>query len=273
MRQSTSEASSVKPCAMDQQGLRELLERLRSGEIELETALRALEQLPFADLGYARVDHHRALRQGVPEVILGAGKTAEQIVGVARRLQQVGDNVLVTRLTPELAQAVLAAMPELVYSPTGRTASLVQRAPVPHPGPPVAVVTAGTSDIPVAEEALETLRLAGVPTLSVFDVGVAGLHRLLASIEALSRARALIVVAGMEGALPSVVGGLVAAPVIAVPTSVGYGTAFGGVAALLGMLTSCASGVTVVNIDNGFGAAMAVIRLLEAERRKDATSK
>ena len=270
MRQSTREAASVKPCAMDQQGLRELLEQVRSGETELETALRALEQLPFADLGYARVDHHRALRQGVPEVILGAGKTAEQIVGVARRLQQVGENVLVTRLNPELAQAVLEAMPELVYSAMGRTASLVQRPPIPREGPPVAVVTAGTSDIPVAEEALETLRLSGVPTQTVFDVGVAGLHRLLASIETLSRARALIVVAGMEGALPSVVGGLVAAPVIAVPTSIGYGTAFGGVAALLGMLTSCASGITVVNIDNGFGAAMAVIRMLEAERRKEA---
>jgi len=255
---------------MDQQGLRELLQRVRSGDLEPEAALRTLEQLPFADLGYARVDHHRALRQGVPEVILGAGKTPEQIVGVARRLQQAGQNVLITRLSAEAAEHVLGAMPELTYSVLGRTACLVQKPPAPREGPPVAVVTAGTSDIPVAEEALQTLSMAGVPTLSVFDVGVAGLHRLLASLETLSTARALIVVAGMEGALPSVVGGLVAAPVIAVPTSIGYGTAFGGVAALLGMLTSCASGVTVVNIDNGFGAAMAVIRLLEAERRKEA---
>ena len=142
---------------MDQQRLRELLERLRSGEIELETALRALERLPFADLGYARVDHHRALRQGVPEVILGAGKTAEQIIGVARRLQEAGENVLVTRLTPELAQAVLEAMPELVYSTAGRTASLVQKVPAPRPGPPVAVVTAGTSDIPVSDHAPQSL--------------------------------------------------------------------------------------------------------------------
>jgi pyridinium-3,5-biscarboxylic acid mononucleotide synthase len=270
MAQSTREAASVKPRAMDQEQLRALLESVRSGEVDLESALKKLEQLPFADLGYARVDHHRALRQGVPEVILGAGKTAEQIVGVARRLQQAGENVLITRLTPELAQAVLSAMPELTHSALGRTASLVQKSVPDRGGPPVAVVTAGTSDIPVAEEALETLRLAGVPTLSVFDVGVAGLHRLLASLETLSQARALIVVAGMEGALPSVIGGLVAAPVIAVPTSIGYGAAFAGVAALFGMLTSCASGVTVVNIDNGFGAAMAVIRLLEAERRKEA---
>jgi hypothetical protein len=254
---------------MDQQGLRDLLERVRSGEVPLEEALRALTELPFADLGYARVDHHRALRQGVPEVILGVGKTPEQIIGVAQRLKQAGENVLITRILPDAAEVVLRAMPELTYSASGRTASLLQRPPTPRPGPPVAVVTAGTSDIPVADEALETLRMAGVPTLRVFDVGVAGLHRLLASLETISKARALIVVAGMEGALPSVVGGLVAAPVIAVPTSVGYGTAFGGVAALLGMLTSCASGVTVVNIDNGFGAAMAVIRLLEAERHSE----
>jgi pyridinium-3,5-biscarboxylic acid mononucleotide synthase len=255
---------------MDEHRLRALLESVRSGQTGLEAAVQKLTELPFADLGYARVDHHRALRQGVPEVILGAGKTPEQIIGVASRLQQTGENVLITRLAAEPARVVLAAMPELVYSVLGRTASLVQRPIAVHEGPPVGVVTAGTSDIPVAEEALETLRMAGVPTTSVFDVGVAGLHRLLASLETLSQARALIVVAGMEGALPSVVGGLVAAPVIAVPTSVGYGTAFGGVAALLGMLTSCASGVTVVNIDNGFGAAMAVIRLLEAERRREA---
>ncbi len=257
---------------MDQERLRELLERVRSGELELGAAVEVLSRLPFADLGYARVDHHRALRQGVPEVILASGKTPEQIIGVARRLEEAGDNVLITRLAAEPARAVLEALPRLSYSPSARTASLLQRAPALREGPPVAVVTAGTSDIPVAEEALETLRMSGVPAVSVFDVGVAGLHRLLGNLDAIDKARALIVVAGMEGALPSVVGGLVSVPVIAVPTSIGYGTAFGGVAALLGMLTSCASGITVVNIDNGFGAAMAVIRLLEADRRGKAST-
>lgn len=254
---------------MDQDRLRELLRRVSSGEVAPEAALEELARLPFADLGFARVDHHRALRQGLPEVILGSGKTPEQIIGVARQLEAVGENILITRLSPEAARVVLEALPRLSYSPSARTASLVQR-PVPlRSGPPVAVVTAGTSDIPVADEALETLRMAGVPTVSVFDVGVAGLHRLLAQLDVLRSARAAIVVAGMEGALPSVVGGLVACPVIAVPTSVGYGTALGGLTALFGMLTSCASGVSVVNIDNGFGAAMAVVRLLEAERRRE----
>jgi NCAIR mutase (PurE)-related protein len=242
----------------------ELLERVRSGALRPEAAVVELEKLPFEDLGYARVDHHRALRQGLPEVILGQGKTPEQIAGIAERLLAAGQNVLVTRLAPDAAAQVLSSVPVLEYNATARTA-LALRNPVPVlPGPPVAVVTAGTSDLPVAEEALETLRAAGVPTERVVDVGVAGLHRLLDKVEALRRARALIVVAGMEGALPSVIGGLVAAPVVAVPTSIGYGAAFDGLAALFGMLTSCASGVTVVNIDNGFGAAMAVLRLCRA---------
>ncbi len=255
---------------MDQDRLRDLLRRVGSGEVDPEGALKLLERLPFADLGFARVDHHRALRQGLPEVILGSGKTPEQIIGVARQLEESGENVLITRLSPEAASVVLAALPRLTYSPSGRTASLMQRPVAVQDGPPVAVVTAGTSDIPVADEALETLRMAGIPAVSVFDVGVAGLHRLLASLDVVRSARAAIVVAGMEGALPSVVGGLVAIPVVAVPTSVGYGTALGGLTALFGMLTSCASGVSVVNIDNGFGAAMVIVRLLEAERRREA---
>jgi len=239
----------------------ELLERVRSGAVRPEAAAEELAKLPFEDLGFARVDHHRALRQGLPEVIFGQGKTAAQIVAISERLLAAGHNVLATRLTPEVAAAVHAALPELELNPVARTALALRHPVAPLPGPPVAVVTAGTSDLPVAEEALETLRAAGVPTERLFDVGVAGLHRLLERVDALRRARALIVVAGMEGALPSVVGGLVSAPVIAVPTSIGYGAAFEGLTALLGMLTSCASGVTVVNIDNGFGAAMAVLRL------------
>ena len=241
-----------------------LLERVRSGALKPEAALRELETLPFADLGYAKVDHHRALRQGLPEVIFGQGKTPEQIVGIARRLLEADQNVLVTRLAPEAAPIVLSAVPELSHNQLARTALALKNPPARVPGPPVAVVTAGTSDSGVAEEALETLRAAGVPAERVFDVGVAGLHRLLDRLETLRQARALIVVAGMEGALPSVVGGLVATPVIAVPTSQGYGVAFEGLTALFGMLTSCASGLTVVNIDNGFGAAMAVIRMLRA---------
>ncbi|HEY3486336.1 MAG TPA: nickel pincer cofactor biosynthesis protein LarB [Ilumatobacteraceae bacterium] len=241
-----------------------LLERVRSGALQPEAALRELETLPFADLGYAKVDHHRALRQGLPEVIFGQGKTPEQIIGISRRLLESGQNVLVTRLAPEAAPSVLAAVPELSHNALARTAIALPNPVVPVAGPPVAVVTAGTSDAGVAEEALETLRAAGIPTERVLDVGVAGLHRLLDRLELLRRARALIVVAGMEGALPSVVGGLIATPVVAVPTSQGYGAAFEGLTALFGMLTSCASGVTVVNIDNGFGAAMAVVRLLRA---------
>lgn len=249
---------------MSPERLLALLERVRSGAVRPEAALRELSTLPFSDLGYASVDHHRELRQGLPEVILGQGKTAEQIAGISRRLLDAGQNVLVTRLGPEAAERVLTDVPELTYNALARTALAMPR-PVPlQPGPPVAVVTAGTSDLPVAEEALETLRAAGVPAERVVDVGVAGLHRLLDRLELLQRVRAVIVVAGMEGALPSVVGGLVAVPVIAVPTSTGYGVAFEGLTALLGMLTSCASGVTVVNIDNGFGAAMAVVRMLRA---------
>jgi len=242
-----------------------LLERVRSGALDPARALEELATLPFEDLEYARVDQHRALRQGLPEVILGQGKTPEQIIGVAERLLLAGHNVLATRVEPEAAAIVCRALPALEHHAVARTLLALPHRPSPIGGAPVVVVTAGTSDLPVAEEALVTLRAAGVPSERVVDVGIAGLHRVLEAVPVLRRARAVIVVAGMEGALPSVVGGLVRAPVIAVPTSIGYGAALEGLTALFGMLTSCASGITVVNIDNGFGAAMAAIRQVHVE--------
>jgi NCAIR mutase (PurE)-related protein len=252
---------------MDAERLRELLEAVKGGATSIESALGKLATLPFADLGYARVDHHRALRHGIAEVVLAEGKAPEHLVGIVQRLIEAGDNVLVTRLTGRNAELLLQALPGLSYSQLGRTASLVQRPIHVRAGAPVAVVTAGTSDIPVAEEAFETLRMFGIPAERFFDVGVAGIHRLMAHLDALNAAPAVIVVAGMEGALPSVIGGLIGAPVVAVPTSVGYGTALSGFTALFGMLTSCASGITVVNIDNGFGAAMAVGRMITTQHK------
>ncbi|WP_394837634.1 nickel pincer cofactor biosynthesis protein LarB [Pendulispora rubella] len=252
---------------MDPAKLRELLEQVQSGARSVDDAALALKDLPFADLGYAVVDHHRALRQGVPEVILGQSKTAAQIVGIATEVARTGQNVLVSRLDPAKAHEVCRAMPALRYHEMARVATLEQ-APIPRLGTrPVAVVTAGTSDLPVSEECAETLRMLGAEVERVYDVGVAGIHRLLHRRQALDATSVIIVIAGMEGALASVVGGLVEGPVIAVPTSVGYGAAFEGLAALLGMLTSCASGVTVVNIDNGFGAAFAAARILRAGAR------
>jgi NCAIR mutase (PurE)-related protein len=252
---------------MDPERLRSLLQAVGAGPVDVEAALAQLRRLPFEDLGFAHVDHHRALRQGVPEVILGESKTAAQIAGVARSIIAAGQAVFVTRLDAAKAVEVRALVPELVYHEASRTASFVQGELRMLPGDPVLVVTAGTSDLPVAAEALETLRMCGVPARGIFDVGVAGLHRILNHTTALESAPAIIVCAGMEGALASVVGGLVAAPVIAVPTSVGYGASLGGLAALLGMLSSCAAGVTVVNIDNGFGAAMAAVRWLARRAR------
>jgi NCAIR mutase (PurE)-related protein len=204
---------------------------------------------------------------GLPEVVLGLEKTARQVDGITRELIEAGQNVLVTRLDEEKAAELSGLDSALVYNPTARTASFESRPIRLRSEGACAVVTAGTSDIPVAEEAAETLRMCGIEVQRVFDVGVAGLHRLLSRLDQLHDAAAIIVVAGMEGALPSVVGGLVGAPIVAVPTSVGYGASLGGVAALLGMLNSCASGVTVVNIDNGFGAAVAVLRALGAVRQ------
>jgi NCAIR mutase (PurE)-related protein len=211
-----------------------LLERVRAGAVSTGDALKELATLPYEDIGYARVDHHRALRQGLPEVILGQGKTAEQIAGIAERLLAAGQNVLATRLDPEVAAEVCRRVPALEHHPVARTALALKHPVAPVTGGPVAVVTAGTTDLPVAEEALETLRAAGVPVERVVDVGIAGLHRVLAALPALRRARVVIVVAGMEGALPSVVGGLVDSPVIAVPTSTGYGVALEGMTALFG---------------------------------------
>jgi pyridinium-3,5-biscarboxylic acid mononucleotide synthase len=252
---------------MDRSRLAQLLTAVSAQQVDVPTALAELSQLPFSDLEYARVDHHRALRMGMAEVVFAPGKSPEQIVGVAQRLIAAGQDVLVTRLEAAVFAEVSAKVPELVYRAQARTASFQVAPRALTNEARVAIVTAGTSDVPVAEEAIETLRMAGIGCRRFFDVGVAGIHRLLAVMPELSRAEALIVIAGMEGALPSVVGGLVGAPVVAVPTSVGYGTALAGFTALLGMLTSCASGVTVVNIDNGFGAAMAVMRQLKVSDR------
>ena len=238
--------------------LRKLLEAVRAGSLNPEAAERqvldALRQAPFEDLGFARVDHHRELRQGFPEVILGLGKTPDQIAAIASRIVARGRPLLVTRATPEAFEAVQRLVPAATYHAQARVVTLEQGEVARGKGT-ILVACAGTSDIPVAEEAALTASLMGNDVERLYDVGVAGLHRLLSAQEQLRRARVIIVVAGMEGALPSVLAGLVSVPVIAVPTSVGYGASFGGVAALLGMLNSCANGVTVVNIDNGFGAA------------------
>ena len=252
---------------MDPSRLKELLERVRAGEVDVEGAAQELRTLPYVELGYARVDHHRALRQGVPEVILGEGKTAEQIIGISNELIRSGQNVLITRLDVDKAKLVVAEVRDLKYSETPRVATYEKEPIEVREGPPVAVITAGTSDIPVAEEACETLRMLGVGVARVFDVGVAGIHRVIGQLDVMSKAPAVIVAAGMEGALPSVIGGLIGSPVVAVPTSVGYGASLGGLTALFGILSGCAAGVTVVNIDNGFGAAMAVARMVQARER------
>lgn len=247
---------------MDPRLVRDTLERVRAGELAIEEALDVLRGLPFRDLGVATVDHHRALRQGAPEVIFGEPKTPEQIALIAQEIVAAGQNVLVTRVDAAKADAISSLLPGFRYVPVARTGTVEVAAPPVRHAPPVAVVTAGTSDIAVAEEAIETLRAVGLEAKRHYDVGVAGLHRFLHRVEELRKAAAVIVVAGMEGALPSVVGGLVAVPVVAVPTSIGYGAAMSGFTALFSMLTSCASGVVVVNIDSGFGAAMAVHRML-----------
>ncbi len=250
---------------MDTEQLKQLLEGIQRGDIDVNQGLERLRDLPFEKTEEALIDHHRALRQGVPEVVLGEGKTAEQITNIVNRMKAHGDNILVTRIDTEKASALLRDHPEGEHDALARTFTLRQN-PVEDLGRgKILVICAGTSDLPVAREAAVTARIFNNQVEELVDVGVAGIHRLLAHTDALREASVIIVVAGMEGALPSVVGGLVAVPVIAVPTSVGYGAAFGGVAALLGMLNSCAGGVTVVNIDNGFGAAFAATRI---NRRK-----
>lgn len=246
---------------MNSKELTRLLQSLADGQISVADGVAQLKKLPFEDLGIAQIDHHRELRQGVPEIILGESKSLEQLKTILAALQRKGGNILVTRLDGEKATALCNQFPEAEYDIDARTFCLVQQKIENTGQGKILVICAGTSDIPVAREATITARMLGNEVEELIDVGVAGIHRLLARGEQLQQAAVVIVVAGMEGALPSVVGGLVAAPVIAVPTSVGYGAAFGGIAALLGMLNSCASGVTVVNIDNGFGAAFAANRI------------
>ena len=265
--------------------LRALLDEVRLGKTGLDEAIERLKTLPFEDLGFARVDHHRMLRTGHAEVIYAPGKTPSEIVAIARRLTAAGHPLLITRLDPAPAAVCVEDFPELDYDSRSRTALLRQAAPAAPaaqataPAAPAAqatapaprlrglilVVAAGTADLPVAEEACRTLEVLGQPFERLYDVGVAGLHRLLAEQQRLTSAAVLIVVAGMEGALPSVVAGLVDRPVIAVPTSTGYGAALSGLTALLGMLSSCAAGLTVVNIDNGFGAAVAAAQINRLE--------
>jgi NCAIR mutase (PurE)-related protein len=240
---------------MTENQIRQILTAYKEGELTEAAALDRLRNLPFQDLGFANVDHHRHLRQGFPEVIFGGGKTPEQVVGIVQAMGESRHNILVTRATEAQWNGVRQIHPEAEFHEPAR-AIVIERDKTNRGKGTVMVVTAGTSDVPVAEEALVTLKVMGNAVDSLYDVGVAGLHRLLDRRQRLMEARVLIVVAGMEGALPSVVGGLVSAPVIAVPTSVGYGASLGGIAALLGMLNSCASNVSVVNIDNGFGAAM-----------------
>ena len=238
---------------MDQDQIRALLEQVQRGEVDAEAALQRLKHMPFEDLGYAKVDHHRALRHGMPEVIFAKGKTAAQVTGIAEKVLEHCSNLLVTRADAECGAHVTRALGCGEYLPLSGVVRVWRDRTVRGKGR-IAVVCAGTSDMPVAEEAQATAETMGNEVDTIFDIGVAGIHRLMQNRERLTEARVVVVCAGMEGALPSAVGGLVSCPVIAVPTSVGYGASFNGLAALLGMLNSCASNVTVVNIDNGFGA-------------------
>ena len=256
---------------MNQEYVRDLLERVRNRQTDLGEALNELRHLPYEDLGYAKIDHHRCIRTGVPEVIFCQGKTVEQIQGIVKRITRKHNNMLATRADRKVFEGIQAVLEECVYYEMARIVVLRPQ-PVERVGN-ITVVTAGTCDMPVAEEAAVTAEVLGNQVTRIYDVGVAGIHRLLAFREKLSKANVVVVVAGMEGALTSVVGGLVASPVIGVPTSVGYGTSLGGISALLTMLNSCASGVSVVNIDNGFGAgyqANLINRI--AERRTDGES-
>ena len=239
---------------------RQLLARFKAGTASAEDVIRAFQTAPFADLGFANVDTHRSLRKGFAEVVFGSGKTPLQVAKIAERLLATEQQLLITRITAEHFRAVRRKFKNAIHHEAARCITIEKTAMKKRPGT-IAVLSAGTSDLPVAEEAAVTAEVMGNQVERIFDVGVAGLHRLLARLEQFQKANVLIVVAGMEGALPSVVAGLVSRPVIAVPTSVGYGAAFGGLAALCGMLTSCGSGVTVVNIDNGFGAGYAASQI------------
>ncbi|HUP03588.1 MAG TPA: nickel pincer cofactor biosynthesis protein LarB [Bryobacteraceae bacterium] len=238
---------------MDREQIRALFEQVRSGEVEVDAAVQRMRHMPFEDLGFAKVDHHRALRHGMPEVVFAQGKTPEQTTAIAERLYENAPNVLITRADATCAAMVTERLAGSEYFPLSRVVRIWRDRTVRGAGR-IAVVCAGTSDMPVAEEARLTAETMGNEVVAIHDIGVAGIHRLMNSREQLTEAKVVVVCAGMEGALPSAVGGLVSCPVIAVPTSVGYGASFHGLAALLGMLNSCASNVTVVNIDNGFGA-------------------
>jgi NCAIR mutase (PurE)-related protein len=238
---------------MDQEQLRALFEQVQSGETNIESAMVRMRHMPFEDLGFAKIDHHRALRHGMPEVIFAKGKTPEQVVAIAERLLEHAQNVLITRADRDCAAMVSERLPSAEYFPMSGVIRFWRDRTVTGKGK-IAVVCAGTSDMFVAEEAQITAEVMGNEVDTIHDIGVSGIHRLMHNRERLTEARVIVVCAGMEGALPSAIGGLVSCPVIAVPTSVGYGASFNGLAALLGMLNSCASNVTVVNIDNGFGA-------------------
>lgn len=246
---------------MDINDLKHLLTAIQNGDLSINEGMERLRTLPFEDTEIAKIDHHRALRQGVPEVVLGESKTAEQIATIVKHMAEHGDNVLVTRISREKAEILSNNHPDGEYNSLARTFVLQQKDFQDLGRGKILVICAGTSDLPVAKEAAVTARMFNNRVAELVDVGVAGIHRLLAHTDALREASVIIVVAGMEGALPSVVGGLVDVPVIAVPTSIGYGASFNGIAALLGMLNSCAGGITVVNIDNGFGAAFAATRI------------
>lgn len=250
---------------MNEERLQRILQQVKSGLLGIEDACQILRVLPYEELGFAKLDHQRALRDNFPEVIYCEGKTPEQIITLLRQLALHNDNVIGTRASVEVYEQVAQGLPEIQYSPLARIIYM-QRSPLPARGR-VAVITAGTADVPVAEEAALCLELMGAEAQRIYDVGVAGLHRLLDHIEQINQAQVVIVAAGMEGALASVVGGLTKRPVIAVPTSVGYGASFQGLAALLAMLNSCASGVGVVNIDNGYGAAALAAAILNTHKK------
>jgi len=253
---------------MTEQQLARLLREVKAGRLSVGEAVERLRELPFEDLGFAKVDHHRELRTGFPEVIYCAGKTCEQVIEIAKRIVSRHRVALATRCRPELYEAAKKAFKTVAWHEAARILVIGKPPKAPARAKPVAVVSAGTADLPVAEEAAVTAETMGCRVERIYDVGVAGLHRLLRHGEKLREARCIIVVAGMEGALASVVGGLVSAPVVAVPTSVGYGASFEGLSALLTMLNSCAAGVVVVNIDNGFGAGYFAALLVKGERRR-----
>jgi NCAIR mutase (PurE)-related protein len=251
---------------MDIDKLRQMLDAVQQGQTTVDEALKRLRQLPYEDLGYARLDLHRPLRNGMSEVVFCQGKTTEQVIAILKRLWQHHDRVMGTRLSPEMAEAILKEIPEAHYEPLSRLVTLVRGENPVHPenAPYALIVTGGTADMPVAEEAAQTLEFLGSRVERSYDVGVAGIHRLFDRLDLITGAAVILSVAGMEGALTSVVGGLVSCPVVGVPTSVGYGASFNGLSALLAMLNSCATGVSVVNIDNGFGAGVVAHRILQA---------